>query len=193
MFRKGDTMNHCGTKTLETERLILRKFRLDDAGDMFRNWASNPNVTKFLIWQPYTNVDDVKAYIQSCIDCYEKADYYNWVIEYKENGQAIGNISVVELKEHTLCTVIGYCIGEGYWHKGITSEAFSKVIEFLFEEVGVNRIESTHDVNNPNSGRVMAKCGLKYEGTLRQAGVSNQGIFDCVVRSILKSEWKQNG
>lgn len=191
--RKRDTMNHCGTKTLETERLVLRKFRLDDAEDMFRNWASNPNVTKFLIWQPYTNVDDVKAYIQSCIDCYEKADYYNWVIEYKENGQVIGNISVVELKEHTRCTVIGYCIGEDYWRKGITSEAFSRVIEFLFEEVGVNRIESTHDVNNPNSGRVMTKCGLKYEGILRQTGVSNQGIFDCVVRSILKSEWQRNG
>ena len=65
-------MNHCGTKTLETKRLVLRKFHLNDAEDMFRNWASNPNVTKFLIWEPYTNVDDVRAYIQSCIDCYEK-------------------------------------------------------------------------------------------------------------------------
>lgn len=185
-------MNHCGTKTLETERLILRKFRLSDAEDMFSNWASNSNVTKHLIWQPYKNIQDVKAYIKSCIEDYEKKDNYNWIIEYKENGQAVGSISVVQVMEHTRCTVIGYCIGEDYWHKGITAEAFRRIIKFLFEEVGVNRIESTHDVNNPNSGRVMEKCGLKYEGTLRQAAVSNQGIVDSVVRSILKSEWQAN-
>ena len=189
VIRRNNAMNHCGTKTLETERLILRKFRLDDAEDMFRNWASSPDVTKYLIWKPYQNVDDVKAYIQSRIDGYKNENFYDWVIEYKEYGQAVGSIGVVEVKEQTRCTVIGYCIGKDYWHKGITAEAFRRVIEFLFEEVGVNRIESTHDVNNPNSGRVMEKCGLKYEGTLRQAAVSNQGIYDSVIRSILRSEW----
>ena len=95
-------MNHTRTKRLETERLILRKFELSDAQNMFENWAANPNVTKYLIWQPYTNVDDVRVYIQSCIDGYASDSTYNWVIEYKENGQAIGSISVVEVKEHII-------------------------------------------------------------------------------------------
>ncbi|MBQ8135717.1 MAG: GNAT family N-acetyltransferase, partial [Clostridia bacterium] len=68
-----------------------------------------------------------------------------------------------------------------------------RVIEYLFHEAGFNRIESTHDVNNPNSGKVMAKCGLQYEGTLRQAGVSNQGIIDHVVRAILKEDYDSGG
>ena len=182
--------SHLGTQALETERLILRKFQISDAQNMFDNWASNPNVTKYLIWQPYKNVDDVKTYIQSCIDNYKNPDYYYWVIEYRENRQAIGTISVVDFKDSINCALIGYCIGEDYWHKGITAEAFKRVIQFLFEKVGVNRIESTHDVNNPNSGKVMEKCGLKYEGTLRQAGVSNQGMIDVVIRSILKSEYE---
>jgi ribosomal-protein-alanine N-acetyltransferase len=73
---------------------------------------------------------------------------------------------------------IGYCIGKKWWNKGITSEAFEAVIKYFFEEVGVNRIESRHDPRNPNSGKVMAKCGLKYEGTMVQADKNNQGIRD---------------
>ncbi len=182
-------MNYLGTKSLETNRLLLRKFELGDASDMYNNWASNPNVTKFLVWEPYKNVADVKEYIQSVIDKYEKPDIYDWVIVDKISGQAIGNISVVSINEQTSCIKIGYCLGEEFWHKGIMAEAFKRVIKFLFEEAECNRIESTHDVANPNSGKVMEKCGLKYEGTLRQAAVNNQGVYDCVVRSILKSEY----
>lgn len=182
-------MNFIGTKTLETDRLVLRRFKLNDASDMYTNWASNPNVTKFLIWEPYKNIEDVKEYIQSVIDEYEKPETYYWVIVDKKLGRAIGTISVVGIDEITSCLKIGYCLGEEFWHKGIMTEAFKRVIKFLFEEVDCNRIESTHDVANPNSGKVMEKCGLKYEGTLRQAAVNNQGVHDCVVRSILKSEY----
>ena len=119
-----------------------------------------------------------RGYIQYCIDCYENADCYNWVIEYKENGQPIGSISVVRLEEEIDCAEIGYCLSEKYWGKGIMPEAFGSVIGFLFREVGVNRIQATHDTNNPKSGRVMEKCGLQYEGTLRQAGKNNQGMPD---------------
>lgn len=182
-------MSHIGTKTLETERLILRKYSLDDAENMFNNWASNPNVTKFMTWQPYTSIGEVENYIRVCIEGYEKNSNYNWVIEYKNNNQAIGSISVVELNEVVNCAVVGYCIGEEYWHKGITTEAFKAVIKFLFEEVGVNRIEAYHDVNNPHSGGVMKKCGLVYEGTYRQAGFANQGLFDKAVYGYIRDDY----
>ncbi len=71
------------------------------------------------------------------------------------------------------------------------TEAFKAIIPFFFNEVGVNRIESQHDPNNPNSGKVMQKCGLKYEGTLRQADWSNKGVVDACMYSLLKSEWKE--
>ncbi len=181
-------MKHKGTNQLETERLILRKFRIDDAEDMFNNWASDPEVTKFMTWEAYKDVSDVRSYIQSCIENYKDEEYY-WVIEFKQTKQVIGTISVVKMREDTACANIGYCIGRDYWHKGITTEAFSRVIRFLFEEVGLNRIEATHDVNNPHSGGVMKKCGLKYEGTLRQAGLNNQGICDMSIYSILRNEY----
>ena len=84
---------------------------------------------------------------------------------------------------------IGYCIGRKWWHQGITSEAFAALIKFFFEEVVANRIEARHNVNNPNSGKVMKKCGLSYEGTLRQAASDNTGLVDLSVWSILRSEY----
>ena len=121
---------------------------------------------------------------------YEKNNYYQWAITFKnECDNPFGSISVVFTDENTLTFEIGYCIGKKYWRQGITSEAFAAIIPYLFEEVGANRIESQHDPNNPNSGLVMKKCGLKYEGTLRQADWSNRGIVDACMYSLLKSEW----
>ena len=77
---------------------------------------------------------------------------------------------------------IGYCIGRPWWNRGITSEALSAVINFMFDQVGANRVQAKHDVNNPHSGLVMKKCGMKYEGTLRSAAVNNQGVCDVSMR-----------
>ena len=67
--------------------------------------------------------------------------------------------------------------------------ALRHIIPFFFEEVGVQRIEAQHDPNNPASGKVMEKCGLKYEGTLRKADWSNKGIVDACMYSILATEY----
>ena len=182
-------MKHLGTQTIETERLILRKFRAEDAQAMFNNWASDDEVTKFLTWPTYKNVDDLKKYIDYLLNNYMNNQFYDWAIEFKEIGEPIGSIGVVDINENTQLVHVGYCIGRAWWHMGITSEAFAAVIKFMFEKVGVNRIESRHDPNNPNSGRVMLKCGLKYEGTLRQADLNNQGICDAAWYGILRGEY----
>lgn len=183
-------MHHLGTKTIETERLILRKTKESDAEPMFRNWASDERVTKFLTWQPYENLSQLQeTYHQFLLENQDKEDFYDWTIELKEIQEPIGSISVVSLREETKEAAIGYCLGTNWWHKGIMTEAFTAVIKFLFEEAGVNRIAAWHDPRNPHSGDVMKKCGLQYEGTLRQAGKNNQGICDNVMYSILKEEY----
>lgn len=83
---------------------------------------------------------------------------------------------------------IGYCIGRKWWHRGIMSEALKAVIDFLFDEVSYQRIEARHDTRNPHSGAVMQKCGMKYEGTLRQSDWNNQGVCDACWYASLKNE-----
>ncbi len=182
-------MNHLGTQTLETNRLILRKTIEADAEHMFYNWANDPRVTKFLTWTAYENMQQSRDYQKYLIENQKREDFYDWKIVLKETREPIGSIGVVGMREEIAEAEIGYCLGYNWWHRGIMTEAFQAVIRFLFEEVGFNRIVAVHDVNNPHSGGVMKKCGLQYEGTLRQAGKNNQGICDVATYAILKQDY----
>ena len=179
-------MKHCGTQTLETERLILRPFREDDAQAMYDNWASDPEVTKYLTWPVHTSAEASRGLLRDWESRYAEPDYYNWTITLKAQGDMpIGSIAVVHKDDSTEMVHIGYCIGKAWWKQGIMSEALAALIRFFFEEVGINRIESRHDPRNPGSGKVMLKCGMQYEGTHREADCNNQGRCDCAMYAIL--------
>ena len=184
-------LTHKGTQRLETPRLYLRRACREDAMPMFRNWASDPDVTRFLTWPTYQNVETAYPVLKLWEDSYRDSKFYQWMIVLKEIGEAIGSISVVRLDDDTQSTEIGYCIGKSWWHKGIMTEALGAVIDYLFREVGMNRIEAKHDTNNPNSGRVMRKCGMLYEGTARSSARNNQGICDTARYAILRSDWER--
>ena len=182
-------MKHLGTKELETERLILRRFTINDADNMYKNWASDPEVTKYLMWPRHDSVHISRDILNTWISNYEKEDFYQWAIVPKDLNQPIGTISIVDQDESIKMVHVGYCIGRKWWRQGFTSEALNRLIFFFFEEVKVNRIESRHDPRNLNSGKVMMKCGLKYEGTSRQSDWNNQGICDASFYGILASDY----
>lgn len=186
----GIIMKHLGTVELETERLILRRIKSSDAKPMFDNWASDDEVTKYLTWPTHSSVDVSKDVISEWIQNYSDNKFYQWGIALKDNvDEPIGSISVVHMDDDIDMVHIGYCIGRKWWHQGVTSEAFKEVIRFLIEEVGAKRIESRHDSNNPNSGKVMLKCGLQYEGTLRNSDINNQGICNSVMYGLLAEDY----
>jgi len=182
-------MNHLGTVALQTSRLILRKFEISDAHSVFNNWASDNEVTKYMTWPAHKNMEISENYIESLIDGYKQPNTYEWGIEFKELGEVIGSISVVRCNDDVGSVHVGYCIGNKWWNKGITSEAFTAVIKFLMDEVKANRIEARHDPRNPNSGKVMQKCGLQYEGTLKESDINNQGICDAAWYGLLRKEY----
>lgn len=185
----NNTMKHCGTRQLETERLVLRRFVVEDAEAMYRNWASDPEVTKYLTWPTHANVDVTRAILKEWTATYASQNYYQWAIVLKENGACpIGSIAAVKMNDDVSIAQIGYCLGRLWWHRGIMSEALKAVIDFFFNEVGANRIEARYDPRNPHSGMVMQKCGMKYEGTSRSSDRNNQGICDACWYAILKSE-----
>lgn len=184
-------LTHKGTQTIETARLILRRAVREDADAMFRNWASDRSVTKFLTWPTHENTEVSRAVLQSWVDSYDNPRFYQWMIVLKEIGEPIGSISVVRQNDHVEDAEIGYCIGSKWWHRGIMSEALTAVIRYLFTEVGMNRISARHDPNNPHSGGVMRKCGMQYEGTTRASDKNNQGICDTSHYSILRDHWEK--
>ena len=179
-------MNHTGTVTLKTARLTLRAFTPDDAQDMFTNWASDPEVTKFLTWPTHPSVEVSQWVCNDWLSHYGEKDYYSWAIVY--DGHAIGSIAVVEHDDRVGKAHIGYALSRKMWRMGIMSEALQAVMNHLFDVVGYQRLEARHDPRNPHSGGVMKKCGMKYEGTLRQSDWNNQGVCDACWYSLLKDE-----
>jgi ribosomal-protein-alanine N-acetyltransferase len=182
-------MTHKGTETIETERLILRRFTLDDTDAMHRNWASDPDVTKHLTWLPHENIEVTRQQMVSLLPKYEEPQFYEWAIVPKDMREPIGGINVVRMNADTGSMTVAYRIGKDWWRRGYASEAFRAIIAFLFEEVGAKRIEASHASENLNSGKVMLKCGLRYEGTLRRAGKTTQGVCDELSYSILADEY----
>ncbi|MFZ5969069.1 MAG: GNAT family N-acetyltransferase [Bacillota bacterium] len=184
-------LQHKGTIEVETERLLLRRFAINDAEEMFTNWANDRDVCKYLRWAQHEDLEETKAVINRWLDSYDKSSFYLWAITSKENGELIGSIGLFVVNESDLCGDVGYCIGKKYWGRGIAAEALKAVLNFAFINVGFNRIETYHSVNNPASGRVMQKCGMTFEGLAKQKYKSTVGFEDSNMYAILKVEYKQ--
>jgi ribosomal-protein-alanine N-acetyltransferase len=190
---EAQMLNHLGTLKIETDRLILRKAEKEDYKEMYENWASDSEVTKYTTWPSHKNHYITQDVLKTWTESYFHKDYYQWVICLKEDNVLIGSISIMNIDEAMFNCEVGYCIGKKYWNSGITTEAFKSIIKIGFEEIGFERITARHDVDNTASGRVMVKCGLKYEGTLRRILKNNKGeLVDCKYYSILKDEYKEH-
>ncbi|MBP3618171.1 MAG: GNAT family N-acetyltransferase [Lachnospiraceae bacterium] len=182
-------MNHQGTKTLETERLLLRRFTIEDAVGFFQNVTSEPEVNRFLTWPLHESIEDTKKLLEGWVEQYANPERYCWAIVLKETDAVIGTIAAPTVKNRVEAVEVTYCIGSKWWGQGIVPESLQTVMKYMFEEVQANRIEAGFDANNPNSGRVMEKVGMQREGILRQAGRNNQGLFDLVFYGILREDW----
>lgn len=177
-----------GTKTLETKRLILRKFTLDDAEGMFNNWATDSKVNKYLAWNIHKNVEETRNIISKWISKYEDGNY-NWIVEKKDTHEVIGSICEEgkNIKNKTIS--LGYCYGSKYWNNGYASEVLRRVIEYLLNEEDYYLVEANYRSSNPASGKVMEKSGMKYDGTLRDRKIDPDGKRASVVYySITKNE-----
>lgn len=185
-------MKHKGTQTIRTKRLTLRRFTVDDAQQMYDNWAKDPRVTRFLSWPPHSSPEATAALLRDWVTHYEKPDHYNWVMEYE--GRCIGSVSVVRQSERDEAAELGYCMGADYWNKGLMTEAVKAVLSFLLQEVGFHRVVIRHAVKNPASGKVAQKCGLTYEGTEREAFKDAKGEFlDIAYYAILNTAGQHGG
>lgn len=143
----------------ETERLVIRKFSLDDAADYFQ-LASNPIVTSQTTWERHDQLEDSINYIQRVLDKYQKMEAFHWAIVYKPTGSLIGRTGLIRMDTQHEKAELGYVISHNYWNQGIVTEATRKVIHYGFTELGLNRIEARCNYNNPGSYRVMEKLGM---------------------------------
>jgi len=177
--------------TLNTERLILRKLRLEDAEDIFE-YASDPEITKYVTWEPHKSIEDSINFIKYALEKYDKKEAIQWGIVYKENNKVIGTCDILPVTKHFRAE-IAYALSRKYWGKGIMTEAVKEVIKFGFERMSLNRIQAMCFSENIGSYRVMEKAGMKFEGTLREQMFIKGKFQDLKLYSVLRREYNEQG
>lgn len=149
-------LNHKGTQEISTKRLLLRAIKKSDYRDVYK-YTSKDEVSKYVTWDTHKSIDDTKAVCKMWADAYKNGDKYHWAIVY--NGRVIGNIEVIKIIGTT--AILGWQIDSLYWNKGIMTEAAAAVRDYLFSEIGIERLIASHISENIGSGRVMQKIGMK--------------------------------
>ena len=173
---------------LETQRLLLRKVRRRDAADLFA-YAQDPEVSRHVLWTAHQSLSDSRAFLGELRRQYRRGCPATFGIEEKASGRLIGTIGFMSLNPEHRWAEIGYSLARSCWNRGLMTEALTEVLRFSFEELGLHRVEAVHETDNPASGRVMEKAGMKPEGTLRQR-VYNKGHFsDVRMWAILREDW----
>lgn len=168
---------------IETKRLILRPVTLQDAQDMYE-YAKDEETTHF-VFPMHQSITDTKNNIANYFMATPLGKYG---IELKDTHQLIGTIDL-RVQESQDNAEIGYTLNKKYWGKGIIAEACQALLKLGFEELNLIRIYAYHDVENPNSGRVMEKIGMKKEGVIPYARRSKGKVVTLVLRGITQKEW----
>lgn len=183
-------LTHTGTTTIETERLLLRRFEYTDNDAMLKHWIADEKIQSMYSEPVYTTKEAVKELLDKYIGSYEKEDYYRWAIILKETGECIGQIAyfLVDSKNHF--AEIEYCIGSAFQCRGYATEATKAVIIFGFRQMNLHKVQICTKTINIPSKRVIEKCGFTYEGTLRDYFYIDGEYEGRLYFSMLQSEFE---
>ena len=182
-------LHHKGSVEIKTDRLLLRKFNINDAETIFYAWTSDERVAKYTSWHAHKSIDDTKTYVEYMASKRELSDY-NWIIEC--DNKIIGSINVCYSDEELEIAGLAYVLAYDYWGKGYMTEAARAVIKFLFNDVNYRKIIAGCDSENIGSSRVMEKVGMKREGVFREHIKRKDGVWgDNFQYGILRREFEQ--
>lgn len=169
---------------LETERLLLRPVTLADAEEMFEYGSDEETVT--FVFPRHQTIKDTK---ESIATYFMSSPFGKYGIELKATGRLIGTIDL-RVEDHHNNGEIGYTLNKAFWGHGYTPEAAKKLLALGFEDLKLMRIFAAHDIDNPQSGQVMEKLGMKIEGEIPNARMCKGKIVTDILRGITVEEWR---
>ena len=171
---------------IETERLILRKPRPEDANAMFTGWAQDAEVTRYLTWRPHKSIEESHEIIKRCLQLWDGEEDHPYMLTLKERDHPIGMLA---LHPDGFKIALGYVLAKPHWGRGYMTEASLAAIDLAFRQKGIYRVFATTDVENIGSQRVLEKAGMTREGLLRRyimhPNVSDEPR-DCYMFAVVK-------
>jgi RimJ/RimL family protein N-acetyltransferase len=150
---------------IPTERLILRKPREEDAQALFESYTSDPEVTRFLLWQAHSSVDETLQFLKEGEAKWASGEAYRWALELREDDSLLGMI-VARMEKSSVD--VGYVLSKKAWGQGYMAEALKAVIDWALSQEEIFRVWAVCDTENVASARVMEKAGMLREGLMRR-------------------------
>lgn len=175
--------------TLQTPRLTLRRAAMRDAEDIYA-YSRDPDVARHVLWDAHRSIFDSRAYLRFLLRQYREGKPASYCIVLKETGHVIGTIGFMSYNQENSTVEVGYSLSKAHWNRGYATEALRALLKLAFHDMRLHRVEAQHEVDNPASGAVMRKCGMRHEGTLR-GRIYNKGRFsDVELYAILRGDWE---
>lgn len=169
---------------IDTGRLLLRRTTADDAESIFREYAQDAEVTRYLCWRPHTDVAQTRAFMEQCRQAWDTGAAYPFAIIGRADGRLMG---MIEMRLDGHRAEFGYVLARPHWGRGIMPEALNALIRWVSALEGMHRVWAYCDVENRASQRVLEKAGMEREGVVRRwARMPNLGAAprDCLFYSL---------
>ncbi|MDQ3705040.1 MAG: GNAT family N-acetyltransferase [Chloroflexota bacterium] len=177
---------------METERLVLRKLRMEDAEDMFE-YGQDQEIAFRGLWPPLQSLEESQADLADAMEGYAAGSEISWAIEHRADRKMIGRIGLGPYSRMNHRAEIGYALNRNYWGQGLATEAVSGVLGFAFGEMGLNRVQAIVLPDNIGSMRVLEKAGMRREGLLRGYQFVLGKYWDVYMYGVLRSDWDTGG
>ena len=151
-------------ESFTTQRLLLRKPRMEDAPLIFAGYAQDPEVVRYLTFLPQRDIKEAAEVVGRFLESWRSGQSYSWLIFQRQSGELVGAISA----RHDQGINLGYALARPFWGKGFMSEAVTAIVNWVFSVPGVFRVWAVCDLDNAASARLLERNGFHQEGILRK-------------------------
>ena len=173
-----------GTAELKTERLLLRRHRMEDAEILYRNFGSDEEMYAYSGWNPYETPEKAEETVHRFISSYDQPDFYGWAIE--KDGKLIGTIGAYDYDPGKNCIEAGFSIERASWNHGYATEALKCVLDYLMEHEGIRTVTAWCAADNTGSKRTLENAGMKQLRVNKDGLHVNERTYDQLIYAIRK-------
>ena len=177
---------------LETERLVLRQLEPRDAPAIFAI-LSDPETMTYMDAPPMADVTEAEALVARNREGFADGNSLQWGLTLRGENEVVGWCTLFRIHAESRRAEVGYVLARSHWGRGYNREALTRIVDYGFTDLGLNRIEAELDPRNEASAKAVRRLGFTDEGLLRERWIVSGKVSDSLIVGLLRSEWDARG
>ena len=163
-----------GTVDLWTGRMILRRYRPEDADSLYQYLGTDPSMYAYSGWNPYATLEMAQETVRGFIASYDDEHVYSWIMDIDD--AIVGTIGAYDYKDDQI--EVGFSVVKDWQGRGLATAALKKVLEYLTENEGISCVTAWCAAENIGSQKVLEKAGMKFLCTEKNALTVGDSVYD---------------